>query len=113
MDRTLSGRGVNLRFRLSARTAGRGLGLIGKARGVRKIWRERMRQRRALAMLSAHDLADLGIPLGLAAYEVGRWPWQPISADWRALADARRAAAPIERSSPRPPRSERPRARRV
>lgn len=107
MDRTLSGRDAGMRFCIAARAAGRGLDLLGMIWDVPKVWRERMRQSRQLAALTVRDLAALGIPVGLAAYEAGRWPWQGISADWRALVTARRAAAsegfPLRRSgAPRP-----------
>ncbi len=48
-------------------------------------WRERMRRRRELAVMSERDLVDLGVPPGLAAYEAGRWPWQKASPEWRDL----------------------------
>jgi uncharacterized protein YjiS (DUF1127 family) len=48
-------------------------------------WRERMRQRRDLAAMSERDLADLGVPPGLAAYEASRWPWQKASPEWQTL----------------------------
>ena len=75
--------------------------------GALSRWRERMRQRRELSALSERALADLGIPLGLAAYEAGRWPWQRISAEWQALDRVRRTAPPFEPPPSRPPRPER------
>lgn len=108
MDRTISGRDAGMRFCLAARAAGRGFGLLGKIGTANRLWRERMRQRRQLAALTARDLADLGIPVGLAAYEASRWPWQGISADWRALVAVRRTAAGGERSPLRRPGTPRP-----
>jgi uncharacterized protein YjiS (DUF1127 family) len=90
MERTISGHEAGSRFRSVGHAAGWGPGLFGRGRDALSTWRERQRQRRELAGLSMHDLAELGIPPGLAAYEAGRWPWQNISAEWRALCAARR-----------------------
>jgi uncharacterized protein YjiS (DUF1127 family) len=38
-------------------------------------WRERARQRRALARLDDHLLRDIGISRGEAQREASRWPW--------------------------------------
>lgn len=109
MERATSGHEAGIRFRIDGRAAGRGLGLFGRAWGALSIWHERHRQRRELAEMSGRDLADLGIPPGLAAYEAGRWPWQKISSEWRALGAERRAAPPIEPFSSPPPRPDRTR----
>lgn len=106
----VSGRGAGMRVRGAGRAAGRGPGLFGKVRGMLLRWRERQRQRRALAALSERDLADLGIPIGLALYEAGRWPWQNISPEWRALGAAPDPAPPRAPSASHPPRPKRRRA---
>jgi uncharacterized protein YjiS (DUF1127 family) len=64
------------------RTAGNG---FARAWNALFGWRERMRRRRDLAAMSERDLADLGVPPGLAAYEAGRWPWQKVSPEWQTL----------------------------
>lgn len=84
---------------------------FASARGVLGRWRERMRQRRELAAMSPHDLAGLGIPPGLAAYETGRWPWQKISPAWRLLDGAPAEELPSEPPAARSPRSDRDRDR--
>jgi hypothetical protein len=52
-------------------------------------WRERMATRREIAMMSARDFRDLAIPSSLADGECRRWPWQPASEAWDALAASR------------------------
>lgn len=70
-------------------------GLLARAWTALGGWRERSGQRRELAALSPRDLADLGIPPALAAFEMGRWPWQKASPEWREIAAARCEAAPL------------------
>lgn len=103
MERTIPRREAGIRFRVDGRAAGRGLGPFRRAWGALRSWHERHQQRRELAAMSGRDLADLGIPPGLAAYEAGRWPWQKISPEWLALG----AAAPSEPLSLPPPRPDR------
>lgn len=45
-------------------------------------WRERARQRRALAVLRTRDFGDLSVPGSLLADELRRCPWQRFSAQW-------------------------------
>jgi|GEM_PF-2226658 uncharacterized protein YjiS (DUF1127 family) len=91
MVRTLGGRDGGSRFCADGRRPG------APARVWRALrdWRERLRRRRALAGMSGSALAELGIPPGLAAYEAGRWPWQPISTEWREFEEAHRQAPPV------------------
>ena len=76
------------------RTGGRTPGIFARIRKALHSWRERVAERRELAALSQRDLADLGIPPGLAAYEASRWPWQNVSSEWRELDEAGRDASP-------------------
>ncbi|HJU20332.1 MAG TPA: DUF1127 domain-containing protein [Stellaceae bacterium] len=87
---------------IPSRAGDRVPGLFRRASGALGRWRERVRQRRELAALSKRELADLGIPPGLAAYEAGRWPWQGVSAAWRELDRAHRAVSPTEPFPDRP-----------
>jgi uncharacterized protein YjiS (DUF1127 family) len=90
MEWTILGHGAGLRFRVIGRAAGWRLDPFRRAGAALSIWRERHRRRRELAEMSGRELADLGIPPSLAAYEAGRWPWQKISAEWQALGKAYR-----------------------
>jgi uncharacterized protein YjiS (DUF1127 family) len=48
-------------------------------------WRDRERQRRELATISARDFGDIAVPPGLIREEQARWPWQPMNPGWAAL----------------------------
>jgi uncharacterized protein YjiS (DUF1127 family) len=91
MVRTPGGRDGGSRFRADGRRPG---ALARVWRAVRG-WRARLHRRRALAGMSGSALAELGIPPGLAAYEAGRWPWQPVSAGWREFEEEHRQAPPL------------------
>jgi uncharacterized protein YjiS (DUF1127 family) len=83
---------------------GRTPGIFASIRKAVRLWRERVAERQELAALSQRDLADLGIPPSLAAYEASRWPWQNVSSEWRELDEAGRAISPDEPASADPPR---------
>jgi uncharacterized protein YjiS (DUF1127 family) len=60
----------------------------GSAAHVARVfrgWRERERQRRELAQMSALDFGDITVPPCLQRDEVRRWPWQRPSAQWEEL----------------------------
>lgn len=50
-----------------------------------RTWRKRARQRQELAQIAACDLAEFGIPPGVAAAEASRWFWQQPSRSWQSL----------------------------
>jgi uncharacterized protein YjiS (DUF1127 family) len=51
-----------------------------KAFGIRvREWRERVRQRRELAFISARDLRDAGLSLENVHFEINHPFWQPLS----------------------------------
>jgi uncharacterized protein YjiS (DUF1127 family) len=52
-------------------------------------WIERNRERAELAAMSARDFGDLAVPDSLIRDELRRWPWQPSSPQWHAVADTR------------------------
>jgi uncharacterized protein YjiS (DUF1127 family) len=99
---TISRYEIGVRRRIGGRT----LGIFGRIWKALRNLRERIRERRELAALSQRDLADLGIPPGLAAYEASRWPWQKISSEWRELDEAGGALSPGETVSADPPRDQ-------
>lgn len=41
-----------------------------------RLWQDRHRRRRELAMISDGDLRDTGVPRDLVAHEARKWPWQ-------------------------------------
>ena len=54
-------------------------------------WRERMRTRRDLAMLSGRELRELGVSEATARDEISRGPWFDYSPAWRTAEQERRA----------------------
>ena len=48
-------------------------------------WRKRQQQRRELSMLKSRDFGDLAVPPALLANELGCWPSQPPSPQWRTV----------------------------
>jgi hypothetical protein len=40
-------------------------------------------------MLSARDFGDLAVPQSLVKEEIGRWPWQQSSQQWRQVSEKR------------------------
>jgi uncharacterized protein YjiS (DUF1127 family) len=61
---------------------------------ILRRWAERERERRQLAAMSARDFGDLGVPESLIRDELRRWPWQPTSPQWRAVAGTRQTGVP-------------------
>ncbi len=96
---TICGDEAGVRRRLDGCTPG----IFGGIWRALSRWRERIAERRELAALSQRDLADLGIPPGLAAYEASRWPWQNVSSEWRELDEAGCAISPGAPVSADPP----------
>lgn len=49
---------------------------IASTVAVLRLWRDRERERRELATLSARDLHEIGASPSLVRFELRRWPWQ-------------------------------------
>jgi uncharacterized protein YjiS (DUF1127 family) len=60
-------------------------GLLRTFLGWPRLWAERDRQPRELALMSAHDFGDIAVPPSLLRDEARRWPWQRPSAQWAEL----------------------------
>ena len=77
----------------SANRAGSGPAAFIAILRLLRVWRERAKERRELAMLSDREIADFRVPKLLAAEEARRWPWEEWDPQWREIETRRREAA--------------------
>jgi uncharacterized protein YjiS (DUF1127 family) len=67
-----------------------------------RTWRRRVRERRELSQMCAHDFGDLAVPPGLIRDETRRWPWQKASPRWTEIAPRRNGSFGLRPPRPSP-----------
>ncbi|MGC2412050.1 MAG: hypothetical protein WA459_05055 [Stellaceae bacterium] len=55
-----------------------------------RLWEDRHRQRRELAMMLESELRDTGVSRDLVVHEARKWPWQAWHPQLQAFEDAAR-----------------------